>query len=230
MWRWVWRGSPCGARGTQVYRIDPFTFESKEIPIDRGPASGVPGGIPTGVHVDKETLWACFDTGNLYRVDALNERVVGVVEGVNADLCAVGEGSLWAVDRLGSTVTPVDLDTGRSGKQIIVPGSVDQIAAGAGGVWLLDGDAGTVSRIDPKARTVDAPIGIGSGASSITAAFGAVWVTVPADRDIVRIDPLTADVQRIAVNAAGIWSAPDTRTGWLWLVVEPPADVGTGFG
>ena len=117
------------------------------------------------------------------------------------------------------------------GKQITVPGSVDQIAAGAGGVWLLDGDAGTVSRIDPKARTVDAPIGIiGSGASSITAAFGAVWVTVPADRDIVRIDPLTADVQRIAVNAAGIWSAPDTRTGWLWLVVEPPADVGTGFG
>jgi hypothetical protein len=73
---------------------------------------------------------------------------------------------------------------------------------------------------------VGGSIGIGEGATSITAAFGSTWITVPSARDLVRIDPLTRDVQRVDVNAAAIFAAPDPQTGWLWLVVRPPEDAG----
>jgi streptogramin lyase len=138
----------------------------------------------------------------------------------------VGEGALWVVDRLLSTVTPVDLETGRTGTPIIIAGDIDAIDAGAGGVWLLDSGAGTVTRIDPQDHSVGGSIGIGEGATSITAAFGSTWITVPSARDLVRIDPLTRDVQRVDVNAAAIFAAPDRQTGWLWLVVRPPEDAG----
>jgi len=207
--------------GTDIHAVDPFTLDVRDVRWD-GPAGG---GFATALEEDRGTLWACFDSGSLARIDTLDEQAT-LVPDVQADLCSVGEGALWVVDRLRSTVTPVDLETGRTGTPIIIAGDIDAIDAGAGGVWLLDSGAGTVTRIDPQDHNVGGSIGIGEGATSITAAFGSTWITVPSARDLVRIDPLTRDVQRVDVNAAAIFAAPDRQTGWLWLVVRPPEDAG----
>ena len=205
-----------------LYRVDPFTYESKEFSLHAEPGQA---GFATAIEAERGSLWICLrDSGSLYRFDAVNERADRAAPGLTADLCAVGEGAVWTVDRVRSTVTPVDLETGRPGEPIAIAGDVREIAVGSGGVWLLDANAGTVTAIDTESRSVQPPIGIGEGATSITAAFGSVWVTFPDDRDVVRIDPLTRDVQRIAVDAAATFAAPDAKTGWLWLIVTPPSN------
>jgi streptogramin lyase len=209
----------CGARGDQAFRVDPFSLKAREISITGAEGSGLPGGAG----IAAGALWTCW--GPLYRVDALTEEVDGPVPGVTADFCAVGEGSVWAVDQVRSTVTPVDPNTPEVGHAIAVPGDIDELAVGAGGVWVLDRSAGTVTRIDPRTGAVGAAIGIGEGARSLATGFGDVWVTMPADRDLVKIDPLTREATRMRVDAAATLVAADPASGSLWLVAVPPGSL-----
>ena len=219
-------GAVWTACGGAVVRVDPFTFEQREIDLRTPVGVGSDPGTVRGLSLDRGTLWVSSDRDFFYRLDAIESKVEYRIEDVTADVFAVGEGALWAVDRVRSIVTPVATGTGRPHSSIPIPGEVDAIAAGAGGVWLLDREGGTVTRIDPQTETVKASIGIGAGGNSITAAFDSVWITLPDDQDLVRIDPLTGAAERISIGAAATYAAPDPQTGWLWLIVIPPAGAG----
>ena len=205
----------------RVLKVDPFTSRVKEVPTGLpagsfGPISG------QGVVVGRASVWVAVGDGSIRSIDPISGRVVGEVPGVTSDLIALGEGALWVVDRLGSTVTPVDLDTGDPEEPIAVSGNIDAIATGQGGLWLLDSAGGTVTEIEAETRTAQAPIGVGPGGSAIAAGFGSIWVTKPADETIVRIDPVTRDIETIDVHASAVGITPDPQSGKLWLVVEPP--------
>jgi YVTN family beta-propeller protein len=105
----------------------------------------------------------------------------------------VGEGAVWAMSDVESTL--MRIDPARNAVvariKVSVPGAA---AAGDGGVWLAYPGQDTVSRIDPATNKIRATIHVGPQPVGIAVSPGAVWVVNAGGPSISRIDPVTERV------------------------------------
>ena len=105
----------------------------------------------------------------------------------------VGEGAVWAMSDIESTLMRIDPRRNAVVARIkVAPG--EAAAAGNGGVWLSHPSEGTVSRIDPATDKVSATIHVGPQPAGVAVSPGAVWVADAGGPSVSRIDPATNQV------------------------------------
>jgi streptogramin lyase/tRNA A-37 threonylcarbamoyl transferase component Bud32 len=125
---------------------------------------------------------------------------------------AVGEGSVWVLDKDGSVrrLDPV------TNKATVIEGIAEDpraIAAGEGAVWVADGAARVIRKVDPATNRVVGSIPMEGLVRDVATGGGAVWA-VRADGQILRVDPVS-----------GATSFPGAVPG---LAGAPPADAFIG--
>ena len=209
--RTVWQS---GAGPDEVQRLNPLTYEYL-------PPVRVPSGSVTGIALGRDTLWVGSSEGALFGFDALTGDLVSRIEiDATIDEMAVGQGSVWTMDRLGGEVVRVDPAEEMVDDRFLVPGDLTEIAAGDGGVWVLDRSAGTITRIDGADAPAD-PIRVGPSPSSIAVGLGAVWVT-DEDGNLYRVDPQLRRSEAIELGNPLGPVAVDELNGAIWVgVLEP---------
>ena len=209
--RTVWQS---GAGPDEVQRLNPLTYEYL-------PPVRVPSGSVTGIALGRDTLWVGSSEGALFGFDALTGDLVSQIEvDVALDELAVGQGSVWVMDRLNGEVVRIDPVEEAVGDRVRVPGDLTEIAAGDGGVWVLDRSAGTITRIDGADAPAD-PIRVGPSPSSIAVGLGAVWVT-DEDGNLYRVDPQLRRSEAIELGNPLGPVAVDELNGAIWVgVLEP---------
>ena len=102
----------------------------------------------------------------------------------------VGEGAVWAMSDIESTLMRIDPTQNAIVARIKVS-PPEAAAAGDGGVWLSYPLADKVSRIDPATNKVVATIHVGPQPVGIAVSPGAVWVVNGGAPSVSRIDPVT---------------------------------------
>lgn len=102
----------------------------------------------------------------------------------------IGEGAVWAMSDVESTLMRIDPARNAVVARIKVP-PPEAIAAGDGAVWLSYPSTDTVSRIDPATNKVTASIRVGPQPAGIAVSPGAVWVADAGGPSVSRIDPAT---------------------------------------
>jgi len=101
-----------------------------------------------------------------------------------------GEGAVWAVSTIKSTLIRIDPARNAVVARIkVFP--VEAAAAGDGAVWLTHPASDTVSRVDPATNKVTATIPVGPQPAGIAVSPGAVWVANAGAPSVSRIDPAT---------------------------------------
>ena len=102
----------------------------------------------------------------------------------------VGEGAVWAMSDIESTL--MRIDPARNAVVARIKVAVPEAAAaGDGGVWLTYPGQNTISRIDPATNKVRATIHVGSQPVGVAVSPGAVWVVNAGGPSVSRIDPVT---------------------------------------
>jgi tRNA A-37 threonylcarbamoyl transferase component Bud32 len=146
-------------------------------------------------------------TDYLVRMDPATSQVVAKIAlGQHPIDVAVGEGSVWVLDRDGS-VRRIDPVTNKAMIIKVMAEDPRSIAAGEGGVWVADGTKGVVLRIDPASNRVEQPLRTGGVVSDLVAADGAVWAAV--NNGTSRIDPSSGEV----TDVSGAELGPDSGGG-----------------
>jgi YVTN family beta-propeller protein len=102
----------------------------------------------------------------------------------------VGEGAVWAMSDIESTLMRIDPRRNAVVARIKVS-PPEATAAGDGAVWLSYPSEGTVSRLDPATNKVTATIHVGPQPAGIALSPGAVWVANAGGPSVSRIDPAT---------------------------------------
>jgi serine/threonine protein kinase len=156
-------------------------------------------------------LWAL--SGGLYRIDP--ETLKGKrVSGRSGQALAVGEGALWVLDVVASTLVEVDPGTGRDVDSTALAGSPLALAVGEGAVWIIDDEGEQVIKIPVSGTGGIENIKVGSRPSSIAVGEGAVWVVNRGDQSVSKIDPIGgsvtsikvgSEIDEIAVGEGAVW-------------------------
>jgi class 3 adenylate cyclase/streptogramin lyase len=136
------------------------------------------------------------------RVDPATRQVVARIPvGEHPVDVALGEGSVWVLDKDGS-VRRIDPVTNAATVIETVAEDPTAIAAGEGGVWVADGTKGIIHKIDPASNLVLDSLRIGQSVRDVTVGEDAVWASA-GDR-IVRIEPASGDTS----DLEGVLSGP----------------------
>ena len=173
------------------------------------------------------------------RIDPTSNQVVARIEDVSAPL-AVGEGTLWAVDRAGARAGPdgssllrIDPATNQVAARIPLGVVAWDIEYGEGYVWVLSFEPepgeGDILQVDPSTNEVVARIEIplpdtGYPPTVYAPALGegSAWVPVCCVHDdlmLVRIDVATSQIVGEPIKLPG--GAPfAVAAGHVWLVEE----------
>jgi YVTN family beta-propeller protein len=127
-------------------------------------------------------------------------------DGIDVLFVATASRALWVVSTRHSTISELDLVTGRIFARAGVPAVPLGIAAGDGAVWVIsnrparrNGDvatSGILVRIDPATATVVSKLPLPFAPSGVAVGFGDVWVAVNSQNAVLRIDPRTNAVER----------------------------------
>jgi hypothetical protein len=96
---------------------------------------------PVAIGIGSGSVWVLQVNGVVLRVDLATSRVlarIGTASGATS--IAVGEDSVWVVNRLKETLTRVDPATNQAAAPIDLGGKPSSVAVGEGAVWVrLDG-------------------------------------------------------------------------------------------
>ena len=207
--RTVWVGTP-----TEVMRVDPGTGRTlRSVDIQESLESG-------SVHVaaGMGAIWVTLNDA-VGRIDPVRNTFTSEVAAGDPTDVDVGEGAVWVLDNLHSSVSPIDPATNELGEPIHVSGDLDQLAAGAGGVWVLD-RGGIVSLIDPRREIVVDTIAVGEAVlTDMTTGLDAVWVGSE-DGAIYRIDPTTRQVTAFDVGSPISAVAVDASSKTIWATIS----------
>jgi streptogramin lyase len=206
---YIWVVDP---EGNTLTRIDPDTMEI--VPPTRGiPASG---GIPVGLAVGEGSVWVAVNQGrtlvvleigpalgDLRRTITLHEAEVGSLSVERETVVlAIGEGSVWALERARGEVTRIDPATDVAAP--IAEGfEALSLAVGVGSVWL--GGRTGVTRLDPGTGTelATAPVPNVEDSPTISIAVGAaaVWFAGSSQPRLWRLTPAGAILDSTRVGA-----------------------------
>jgi YVTN family beta-propeller protein len=151
-------------------------------------------------------------------IDSAGGRVGAAVAVGSPDSLAYGDGSVWAVDGTGGTVSRIDPATHAVVQQIPVGTDPAAVTVAGQDVWVANSGDGTVSRINAAAGAVVQTIPVGNVPDAIASGASGIWVANQGDATVDRIDPATGDVTMrdipvgglpdgIAVGPAAVWVA-----------------------
>jgi streptogramin lyase len=198
-----------------IDRVDPATGEGTDH-VALPNASAVAAG--------RGVIWAAFGgprqaTHNLAKIDPRAVRATGARLDAGRDpvALAVGDDSVWVVNRKPATVTRIDVSSGRKRGVIAVGRGPTAVAVGPRAAWVLNSADDTLTRIDPATdQPVDAPLSLGKQLEDIALAGGVLWVAA-ADRTVTRLDGVSGAARGtpIAVGAAPLALAVDGDRVWL---------------
>jgi DNA-binding beta-propeller fold protein YncE len=172
-----------------IDRVDPATGEGTDhVALPRASA----------VTATDDGVWAAYGgagraTRNLARIDPRTVRATGARLDAGRDpvALAVGDGSVWVVNRAPGTLTRIDARSGRTRKVIAVGRRPTAVAVGTRAVWVLNGGDDTLTRVDPATnQPVDAPLSLGKQLEDIALAGGRLWVAA-ADRTVTVLDAVS---------------------------------------
>jgi streptogramin lyase len=181
--------------GRTVTRIDPATRALTPIGL---PAS------PTGLAIGGGAIWITTGFGGTSGGGAVlriglasrtNEGSVDLSDGVEA--IAVGEGAVWAANRVRNSLTRIDLTTRAVNGEIATGEHPEALAVGDGAVWIANAIDHTIWRIDAVSleRTSE-PISMSDAPQDLALGFGRLWVTSTLGHSVTVIDATTSVLQR----------------------------------
>jgi ABC-type transport system substrate-binding protein/DNA-binding SARP family transcriptional activator len=151
-------------------------------------------------------------------IDSAGGRVGAAVAMGSPDGLAYGDGSVWAVNGTGGTVSRIDPATHAVVQQVQVGVNPAAVTVTGGDVWVTNSGDGTVSRINAAAGAVVQTIQVGNIPDAIASGPSGIWVADQGDATVDRIDPATGRVTMrdipvgghpdgIAVGPDAVWVA-----------------------
>lgn len=166
----------------------------------------VPGN-PDWLAIDEDAWVSSASKDLVARMDPKSNRVakfipVGKEPGNGL---AAGFGSLWVPNCGDSTMSRIDLKTGKvtATFPMTFASSEGGIAAGAGSVWVLTDAKSTLARLDPTNNQVVAEIRVAPGSYAVAFGEDSVFVTSTKENILTRVDPKkNLVVERIKVGPA----------------------------
>ena len=137
-------------------------------------------------------------------IDSAGGRVGAAVAVGSPDGLAYGDGSVWAVNGTGGTVSRIDPATHAVVQQIPVGVNPAAVTVADGDVWVTNSGDGTVSRINAAAGAVVQTIPVGNVPDAIASGPSGIWVADQGDATVDRIDPATGDVTMPDIPVGGL--------------------------
>ena len=137
-------------------------------------------------------------------IDPAGGRVGAAVAVGSPDSLAYGDGSVWAVDRTGGTVSRIDPATHAVVQTIPVGTDPAAVTVKGGDVWVANSGDGTVSRINAAAGAVVQTIPVGNIPDAIASGPSGIWVANQGDATVYRIDPATGVVTMRDIQVGGL--------------------------
>ena len=137
-------------------------------------------------------------------IDSAGGRVGAPVAVGSPDGLAYGDGSIWAVDGTGGTVSRINPATHAVVQQIPVGTDPAAVTVTGGDVWVANSGDGTVSRINAAAGAVVQTIAVGNVPDAIASGPTSIWVADQGDATVDRIDPATGDVTMRDIPVGGL--------------------------
>jgi YVTN family beta-propeller protein len=206
-------------RTGDLTRIDPQFYEATTL---HGVAGILTGEYRGGaVAVGAGAVWTAYGNFTIARVSqGAKPRVLSRSSaGRSPAAIAVGEGSIWVVNRGDNTLSQFDPQTFAAGavRTVQVGREPTAVAVGGGYVWVADTVDGTVQRYDPQSSASATIPDVGEDPSGIAYGGGAVWVTNSGDGTVARIDPATSKVRKIHVGNSPTGIA--VGDGLVWVTV-----------
>ena len=152
-------------------------------------------GAPDWLAVDAQVWVSNAPKDNVGRLDPKTNKVVELItvgKEPGSGLAA-GFGSLWVPNCGDSTLTRIDLSTGKPTATfpMTFADAEGGIATGAGSVWLLTDLRSTLARIDPATNKIVAQIRVAPGSAAVAFGEKSVFVTSPKESVLTRVDPQT---------------------------------------
>ena len=165
--------------------------------------------------------WAGEPTGlpgnSVGLIDSAGGRVGAAVAVDSPDGLAYGDGSVWAVNRTGGTVSRIDPATHAVVEQIPVGVSPAAVTVTGGDVWVTNSGDGTVSRINAPAGAVVQKIPVGNVPDAIASGPSGIWVANQGDATVDRIDPATGDVTMRDIPVGGLPDGIAVGSDAVWV-------------
>lgn len=197
------------------------TSPDVRIPIEKLKPDAVfeVGGSPDWLAVDEHVWVSNAPKNSVMRLDPKSNSVAATIEvgkEPGAGLAA-GFGSLWVPNCGDSTLSRVDLSTGKVSATFPMnfADSEGGIATGAGSVWVLIDARSTLARIDPSNDKIVAELRVASGSAAVAFGEKSVFVTSPKENLLTRIDPQTnLVVETIKVGPAPRFLAVGMGAVW----------------
>ncbi len=152
-------------------------------------------GTPDWLAID-EQVWVSSAPKDL--VGRLDPKTNTVVELVTVGKepgsgLAAGFGSLWVPNCGDSTLSRIDLSTGKVSATVPMTfaDSEGGIATGAGSVWVVTDQKSTLARIDPATNKIVAEMRVAPGSCAVAFGEKSLFVTSSQENLLTRIDPKT---------------------------------------
>jgi DNA-binding SARP family transcriptional activator/ABC-type branched-subunit amino acid transport system substrate-binding protein/DNA-binding beta-propeller fold protein YncE len=231
---WVANGSRAHDSGfpESVSRIDVLSGVDVETIELRPPPGGHLFGVLPGVSrqyiaTTHDAVWVVNADLSVSRIDPRTNRVVAVVDDVEAENIAAGEGRVWITEK--NHLVEIDQSRNAVSRRIAVgdadlaDDSLAGLAIGAGAVWVAEPFAGRIWRVTPGRRDRQQAIEVDMWVAALTFGEGAVWATNEIADLVYRIDPRTMRVRTIdAIAPRGV----GTGDGAVWVAASsaPSAD------
>jgi len=177
------------------------------------------GGAPDWLAVDEQVWVSNAPKNNVGRLDPKTNTVAALID-VGKEPgsgLAAGFGSLWVPNCGDSTLSRIDLATGKVSATfpMTFADSEGGIATGAGSVWVLTDTRSTLARIDPSNNKIVAQVRLAPGSCAVAFGEKSVFATSAQENLLTRIDPQTnLVVETIAVGPKPRFLAIGFGSAW----------------
>jgi virginiamycin B lyase len=210
------------AKNNEVVRVDPVrNVVQARIAVDKEPCYGI--GIGT------ERVWVLNCQGKTLtrinpKTNAVDMRVPVNIDDSGEGSIAVDERYVWYAsneDGHSSTLSQVEVKTGRKLKGIAVGKDTGVVKLAFGSVWAISSGEGNVYRVNPATRQVTAMITVAEGPRFSTEGAGSLWVLSQSDGSVSRIDPASNKVVAvIPVHVPGKGGEICYGGGLIWVTMD----------
>jgi len=210
------------AKNNEVVRVDPVrNVVQARVKVDKEPCYGI------GIGADR--VWVLNCQGKTLtrinpKTNAVDMRVPVKIDDSGEGSIAVDERYVWyasSEDGHASTLSQVEVKTGRKLKGIAVGKDTGVVKLAFGSVWAVSSGEGNIYRVDPATRKVTAMITVAEGPRFTTEGAGSLWVLSQSDGSVSRIDPATNKVVAvIPVHVPGKGGEICFGDGLIWVTMD----------